>query len=64
MADLSGYLGFAWVGDFDSLKIFIKESLQVDGIWTQPGGDRKVFTADDLSILWKKKQEYTPHRWY
>ena len=39
------YLSFAWSGEFDSLKDFVKEILMLDGQWTQPGGDKKLFTV-------------------
>ena len=30
-------LCFAWSGDFESLKLFIKEDLKLDGTWSHPG---------------------------
>ena len=38
-------LCLAWTGDYESLKQFVMESLKLDGIWSQPGGDKKVFNA-------------------
>lgn len=49
-------LCFAWSGDYDSLKQFVKDDLNLEGTWSQPGGDRKLFTVDDSTILWKKNK--------
>ena len=53
---ISKSLGLAWSGDFDSLKWFVAESLKLNGTWVQPGGDKKVFTAKDISITWRKNK--------
>jgi hypothetical protein len=47
-------LSLAWTGDFDSLKKFSSEVLNLDGEWTQPRGDRKILTFDNSSIVWRK----------
>ncbi len=49
-------LCFAWVGDFECLKRFVSEDLQLKGIWSQPGGDKKLFTFDDSVIIWRKNK--------
>jgi hypothetical protein len=49
-------LGLSWTGDFDSLKYFVAESLKLTGTWSQPGGDKKVFVAEDASIVWRKNK--------
>ena len=51
-------LGLAWSGDFKSPKRFVSESLKLDGTWSQPGGDKKVFTAKDVSIKWRKNKSF------
>ena len=51
-------LGLTWSGDFKSLKRFVSESLKLDGTWSQPGGDKKVFTAKDVSIIWRKNKSF------
>ena len=33
------------------------ESLKLDGIWSQPGGDKKVFNAEDCLISWRKNNK-------
>jgi hypothetical protein len=49
-------LCLAWNGDFESLKIFTLNVLQLTGIWTSPGGDKKVFTSDFGSLKWFKNK--------
>lgn len=49
-------LCFAWTGEFSSLKCFVKDNLKLNGIWTQPGGDKKVFTSDDSILVWRKNK--------
>ncbi len=41
MAEYMKCLSLAWTGEFDSLKEFVKDSLKLDGEWSQPGGDTK-----------------------
>ena len=50
--------GLAWSGDFESLKRFVSESLNLDGVWSQPGGDKKVFTAKDVCIIWRRNKSF------
>jgi hypothetical protein len=40
MAGFIKNLSLVWTGEFDSLKEFVKNSLKLDGEWSQPGGDR------------------------
>lgn len=54
MASNCDNLRVAWVGDYDSLKRFVGEDLKLNGIWDQPGGDKKIFRADGISISWRK----------
>ena len=49
-------LGLSWTGDFESLKYFVAESLKLTGTSCQPGGDKKVFVAEDASIVWRKNK--------
>ena len=51
-------LGLALSGDFESLKRFVSESLKLDGVWSQPGGDKKVFTAKDVCIIWRRNKSF------
>ena len=57
MASSSG-LSLAWSGDFDSLKEFLCKACDFVGNWSQPGGDKKVFSFDDdSSISWRKSKK-------
>ena len=49
-------LCFAWAGDFECLKRFVSEDLQLNGTWSQPGGDKNLFTFDDSVIIWRKNK--------
>ena len=46
-------LNIAWSGDFGSLKQFFKDVLNFGGEWSQPGGDKKVFTLGKSNISWR-----------
>ena len=51
-------LSLAWSGDFDSLKEFICKTCDFVGNWSQPGGDKKVYSFnDDSSISWRKSKK-------
>ena len=56
MVTTTGKLSFAWTGDFESLKQFVSDTLKLDGTWSQPGGDKKLFTFGDSSISWRKNK--------
>lgn len=51
-------LGIGWSGDFNSLKQFVNDALKLVGEWSQPGGDRKVFTFGNSSISWRKSKSF------
>lgn len=53
---LSDKLCIAWSGTYESLKQFVSEDLQLKGTWEQPGGDRKLFSCDTSTILWRKNK--------
>ena len=57
MAIKTDKLCLAWTGDYEPLKQFVMESLKLDGIWSQPGGDKKVFNAEDCLISWQKNNK-------
>ena len=57
MAIKTDKLCLAWTGDYESLKQCVMESLKLDGIWSQPGGDKKVFNAEDCLISWRKNNK-------
>ena len=47
-------ISLAWTGDFKSLKQFTADVLKLNGDWTQPGGDKKVFANGDITLIWRK----------
>jgi hypothetical protein len=49
-------LCLAWFGDLESLKELLSEKYKLNGAWSQPGGDKKVFTFGDSSISWRKNK--------
>lgn len=53
---LSDKLSFAWIGDFELLKQFVSENLKLEGTWSQPGGDKKLFTFEYSTIIWRKNR--------
>ena len=53
---LSDNLGFAWTGDFESLKKFVSEHLKVDGGWSSPGSDKRLFASEKVIISWRKSK--------
>ena len=53
---LREYLCFAWSGDFESLKLLLKEDLKLDGTWSHPGGDKKLFRAENITISWRRNK--------
>jgi hypothetical protein len=56
-SQLSDHLQIAWTGDFLSLKQFVNENLKLQGQWSQPGVDKKVFTTGTNSISWRKSRK-------
>ena len=47
-------ISLAWTDDFNSLKQFTADVLKLNGEWTQPGGDKKVFASGDITLIWRK----------
>ena len=45
-----------WSGDLASLKHFVCNVIKLQGSWSQPGGDKKVFSGDAFSITWRKSK--------
>ncbi len=52
----SNNLCIAWTGDFESLKQFVSEHLKLEGTWSHPDGDKKLFTSEDATISWRKSK--------
>ena len=56
---MSGFIeniSHAWTGDLVSLKQFSSEVLKLDGKWSQPGGDKKLFTFGNSTMVWRKNK--------
>ena len=49
-------LSLAWTGDYQALKDFVSDDLQLEGVWSQPGGDKKLFTGDEATIIWRRNK--------
>ena len=47
---LSEKLCYDWSGDYESLQQFVKDNLNLEGVRSQTGGDRKIFTFDKSII--------------
>lgn len=54
MEQLIGNLCFAWKGDYEALKRFVDKDLNMDGVWEQPGSDKKVFKSNNILISWRR----------
>ena len=46
---------FAWEGSLESLKQFIKDDLNIEGKWSSPGGETKLFTSANCLMKWYGK---------
>ena len=44
-----------WESSLQCLKDFVKVDLNIEGKWTSPGGEVKVFTTKDFIIKWTGK---------
>lgn len=55
---MSANLRLSWIGDHDSLKEFVRDSLILQGTWSSPAGEKKLFEAEGLTILWLKNKKF------
>ena len=53
---LTEKLCYDWSGDYESLQQFVKDDLNLEGVWSQTGGDKKIFTFDNTTRLLKKSK--------
>jgi hypothetical protein len=53
MASLLDNLSIAWSGDFDSLKKFTGDELNLNGNWEHPGGEKKIFNNNNNRFIQK-----------
>lgn len=58
LRNLISNLKLSWASDFESLKSLVSDTLQVEGIWSSPGGEKKVFQGNDVKISWLKNKKY------
>ncbi len=54
--EASENLSLAWIGDFESLKYFVKDNLKLVGTWKQSGDDEELFTSGHVNITWTKNK--------
>jgi hypothetical protein len=57
---MSANLRLSWIGDHDSLKEFVRDNLILQGTWSSPAGEKKLFESEGLTILWLKKKKLVP----
>ena len=50
-------LKLSWTGDFESLKCLVKNCLNITGDWVSPGGEKKTFRGDNITISWLKNKK-------
>lgn len=50
---------FKWQGEFEALKRFVEEVLEINGKWTAPGGVSKQLRSEDILIRWYENQTIT-----
>ena len=46
-----------WKGSLDELREFVHSKLKLDGSWSSPGGDVKLFTGENISLKWQGKHK-------
>ena len=46
---------FAWEGSLDKLKAFVHDKLCLQGTWTSPGGEAKLFSDPNYTLKWYGK---------
>lgn len=52
-------LCLALSGDFEPLKQFVADELKLDGVWSHPGGDKKIFNSGtSVVISWRKNKSF------
>lgn len=51
-------LKMAWAGDYESLKAFVNEKLGIEGEWSSPGGERKLFKSRNVVMHWWKNKTF------
>ena len=62
VSPISNKLRIAWAGDFPSLKQLMNKTRKLNGEWSQPGGEKKVFDNGSCSISWLKNKNFCPSK--
>ena len=59
-SNLNEKIKLSWAGDLLSLKSFIDKSINLEGEWSSPGGEKKIFKSHDGNtiITWWKNKKY------
>ena len=50
-------LKLSWTGDYESLKYLVKNYLNLAGDWVSPGGEKKTFHGDNITISCLKNKK-------
>ena len=51
-------LKLSWRGDLASLQTFVEGNLNLQGTWSSPGGEKKLFVAENLTVQWLKNKKF------
>ena len=51
-----GKLQLCWTGEFEDLKEFVSENIELNVVWKSPGGDKKTFSDGHTTISWRKSK--------
>ena len=55
---MSANLRLSWAGDFDRLKEFVKSDLELQGSWSSPANEKKLFVSNNVELLWWKNKKF------
>ena len=55
---MSTKLRLSWAGDHNSLKEFVENTLELQGNWSSPAGEKKLFVANNVVISWWKNKKF------
>ncbi|CAB4000299.1 Hypothetical predicted protein [Paramuricea clavata] len=55
---MSANLRLSWAGDFDRLNEFVKSDLELQGCWSSPANEKKLFVANNVELLWWKNKKF------
>ena len=53
---IMGKLQLCWTGEFEDLKEFVSENIELNAVWKSPGGDKKTFSDGHTTISWRKSK--------